>query len=279
MRYKYYFCEQCNPKLMALLETNNIHYVLSGQNTCRQLVSFYIWNTSHNAEVLMKQFEKICTRAPIVSVEYSASELANARLLMMTPRRQNIDIVNESEAYVYSCERVDAFGITRVGHREQCQLFVIAKEPSMKTKTAFWTESTGFSEIFTKQSVYELVNENNLSGIEFKNVMMRNGNYSANEFQLTSKNKIDAQCIAMGYGERKLHCPICGKQQFFIDNVYQLHLDFNRIKDQSDLYVTECIFGEGIPYPLYLISQLFYQLLRENKLISAVTFSPVVEIN
>lgn len=170
-------------------------------------------------------------------------------------------------------------GQSRVRHIEQRQLFSIEKEPSMNSQTSFWAETTGFAELFTDYRVYDLISKNSLIGIDLKNVVLKNGSYSEKLYQVTSRNILDRQCIGIGYGEKKLHCGIFGKEQFFIDNAYQLHLDFSKIHMENDLYVTERMFGEGIAYPLYLISQRFYQLLKKHKLAGGLTFSPVVDIS
>lgn len=148
----------------------------------------------------------------------------------------------------------------------------------MTTQTAFWTEDTGLAERFADYRVYNLVKENFLNGIEFKKVMDKKGVYSETLYQMTSTNILGSECIGKGYGEEKEICHICGREQYCIDNAYQLHLDFSKIDLQSDLYMTERIFGPGISYPLYIISQRFYQLLKQNKLAGGVTFEAVAEI-
>ena len=96
---------------------------------------------------------------------------------------------------------------------------------------------------------------------------------------MTSPNILEKECIGIGFGEKIETCPKCGKEQYAIDNAYQLHLDFSKIKEQGDLYMTERIFGYGIAYSLYLISQRFYRLLKEENLAGGITFSPVVDIS
>ena len=121
--------------------------------------------------------------------------------------------------------------------------------------------------------------KNELIGVQFKNVMLRKGMYSEKLFQLSSDKVLGKECIGIGFGEKILTCPKCGKEQYCIEDAYQLHLDFSRLREISDLYVTESVFGEGIARPLYIISQRFYQLLKEANLASRITFSPVVDIS
>ena len=64
-----------------------------------------------------------------------------------------------------------------------------------------------------------------------------------------------------------------------IDNTYRLPLDFSKIKQGEDFYMTERIFHEGIAEPLYIISQRFYQLLKKNKFIRNIRFIPVLDVS
>ena len=117
-----------------------------------------------------------------------------------------------------------------------------------------------------------------MEGIKFENVKNIKGFYSENIFQVITPNIIENESIGFGYGERKEVCHVCGKEQFVINNIYQLHLDVTKIKMQSDLYMTKPIWGKGIPYPLYIISQRFYQALKKNKLVGGIIVSPVQEL-
>lgn len=278
MRYKYYFCEWYNENLMGFLKENNACYspdkgVLEGE-----LISFSVWSDWVNVNMILSELKKMKMGYPVISVEFSQTELNDAKWLVMSPKRQCVDIINAEEAYNYTCCWTTSNGISKANHEEQKGLFAIRKEPSMKTQTAFWTEDTGFAEIFTDYRVVKLVKDYSLGGVEFKSVMDKKGIRSENIFQMKSSNIIEKDSIATGYGEQKEVCPICGKEQFVIDNTYQLHLDFSKIDSRCDLYMTERIFGEGIAYPLYIISQRFYQLLKQNKLAGGIGVSPVVDI-
>lgn len=280
MKYQYYFYELYTEKVENYLREKNIHYQKNECNVTGDSLVFSIWSNNKNYKTILNELEKLNVRDPLVFVTYSASEINNAKLLVMTSRKQTIDIMNSEEAYRHSCKWISSMGVKKVKHEEQVKTFVIRKEPSSKTSTAFWAEDTGFAELFADKRVYELVKEHSLQGIIFENVMNKKGVYSENIFQIKSPNIITRDFIEMGHGERKVVCHICGKEQFFINNIYQLHLDLSKLTIQSDLYMTERMWGEGIAYPLYIISQRFYQLLKQNKLAGGIIVSPVVcEIN
>jgi hypothetical protein len=197
----------------------------------------------------------------------------------MRPKSQSVEIVNPDEAFRYSCQWVNSVGIHLRKHEKQVGPVAIAKEPDNRKSTAFWSEDTGFSVFFTSMRVVNLVEEHNLVGVSFQKVKLRNGNESENIFQMISPNIITQDCIEKKNLKMAETCCICGKEQFFLDHAEQLHVDFSKLPVESDLYLTESIFGEGDPEPLFIISQRFYQLLNENKLTRNVVFTPVVDIS
>lgn len=278
MRYKYYYCEQQNSQLTNFLEENGIRYRLSGGGVVPTFVIFTLWSSSVNTHTFVKCLSALCKSDPIITAEFSSADLKQSKLLVVRPKKQSIVITNGKDAYQHSCEKIDSFGIARVGHEWQIDTLAIAKEPSSKTSTALWAADIGFAEIFADYRVRDLADANGLSGIEFQKVLLTNGTYSDKLYQLTSSHLIKREIIAEGYGEKKQKCPICGKEQYCIDSTYQLHLIDSENVAESDLYVTERIFGEGIAEPLYIISQRFYQLLIRNNLAGNVIFSPIVNV-
>ncbi len=278
MRYEYYFCKRYNPKLIEFLEEQKLRYKI---DNCigDGLIIFSLWSNWINIDFILNELEKMNVKEPIISVEFTNTEIKNAKLLVITKRKQSIDILNTETAYRYSCCWTSSFGIEKAKHKKQVETFVIGKEPSLKTSTALWSEDAGIAELFTDKRVVELVKNNSLRGIKFEKVLNKKGVCSENIFQIKSPNILSNECICFGYGEQKHLCHICGKEQFFIDNAYQLHLDFSKINVQSDLYMTERIWGEGIAFPLYIISQRFYSLLKENKLDCGIKVTPVAEVN
>lgn len=279
MRYQYYFCEPFRASLEEYLKEKKLKYNKSENDITVAILCFSLWSNTENLNEIFSELKNLKVKKPLVFASYTASEINNAKLLVMTPKRQCIDIVNDEAAYEYFCKWTTSMGVEKVKHEKQVGTFAIGKEPSTKTSTAFWTEDTGFAEVFTDRRVYELVKEHSLNGILFEKVMNRKGIYSENIFQVKSDSLITRESIDLGHGEKKVVCHICGKEQFDIDDIYQLHLNLSKLGGESDLYMTERIWGGGIAYPLYVISQRFYQLLKQNKLAGGITVSPVVEVS
>ena len=277
MRLRYHFFENYNAKyherLLDYLKENHIKVSPDKEELDGEFITFSVWSSSSDYARIINELKEMRIEYMCVYAEYTKKELESAEFLMMYPKRQFMEIINCEDAYKYSCENGN-----RVEHEEQIGLFAIKKEPSSKTKTAFWAEDTGFAEVFTDYRVREMVEANGLSGIEFKNVMNMKYVVSENIFQMTSTNIIDRSWIGMGYGEKIKTCRICGKEQYVFNNTYQLHLDLTKMNLHQDLYMTERIFGDGIAGPLYVISKRFYRLLRENNLDGGINLSPVISI-
>ena len=274
MRYKYYYCLPTNSQLIELLESNHICYKTSGGKSTPLFTIFSLWSSDKNTSALVESLANICHQDPIVTPEFSKAELEKAKLLVIRPKKQIIKIINGKEAFSHSCTW-NAFGITRVNHEWQIGTLAIAKEPSITTNTALWASDSGFAEIFADSRVYDLAASNNLSGINFEKVLLKNGQYSNNIYQMTSKHLIQKEMIAVGHGEKIQKCPICGKEQFSINSAYQLYLNNSEALVDCDFYTTDRIFGDGIAEPLFIISQRLYQLLKQNNLAKNVVFTPV----
>lgn len=284
MRYRYYYCEKTSERLIDYLTVESIKYnvtegISAGKYACPALVSFNIWADDKNAEQHMQALNEISRFGPTKYAEYSSRDYSKATYLMMRPKSQSVEIVNPDEAFQYSCQWINSVGMHLRKHEKQIGPVTISKEPDIRKSTAFWSEDTGFSVFFASKPVVELVEAHNLVGVLFKNVKLRKGNDSVNIFQMTSPNIIMQDCIELKNLKMVETCRICGKEQFFLDHAEQLHVDFSKVPIQSDLYVTEDIFGNGEPEPLFIVSQKFYQLLNENKLARNVVFTPVMDVS
>lgn len=277
MLYKYYFCEYYSVTLIDLLSEKKIQYRISGGEITPKVVSFTILDDSAESLNILKEISKIVESKPIISVEYTSSELNSAEFLWMWPKQQKIDIINSETAYEGSC-RWTAGGIPRVMHLKQISEFTIKKEPAVTKTNALWCEDTGFAHIFVDDRIFHLIKEKNLIGIQFKRVFLKNGTPSQRLFQISSSNVLAFESVRLGYGEKIVTCPICGKEQFSIQQDYQLHLDFSKFQQDSDFYVTEPIFGDGIAFPAYIVSQRFYRVLNDAGLSGGIAFSPVIDV-
>ena len=280
MRTKYVFSTISRPVIIEWLEANKIDYYLDGGGIVRVFVNFTLWSSDPYIDKYLEELAEINVAHPSISSECTNAELLRANYLMICPKKQWISIVNQEDAYRYTCQwTTQVVGWRKANHEEQIDCFQIAKEPSIKTSTAFWHEDTGFAELFTDKRVHDLVIKSNISGVMFKSVYLKNGDCSKNIFQMSAANLIKSEQIQLGHGEKVQHCQFCGKEQYFIRSNYQLHLYIEELPSNQDFFATDRIWGEGRAYPVYVISQRFYRLLKEHKLAGNIFFVPVVEVS
>lgn len=276
LKYEYYFCASSKQELLEYLQAQSIPFRV-GPVGNRSWVVFKLYSTKAGTKEQLIELERSMGETPIVSPIFTKKELENAELLVLSPKKQWISVINDEKSCRYTCP----IGRHKFQHEEQIGLYQISKEPKTDGKTAFWHEDTGWADVFADFRVKKLAKDNGLVGVEFRDVLLRGDCVSQNIFQLSSPNKIPQDAIYLGYGEQPYFCPVCGRVQYVMQkpNIYQLHLDSSRLQCKSDLYVTERIWGEGLASPMYVISQRFYRLLRENKLDGYLSLSPVINLN
>lgn len=277
MRYEYYFCTNETPWLVEFLKEACISYKRKAFGDGSVYLIFSLYSTTPDIDIYLDILKKRRI-VPSVNREYSAKDLSRAKLLIIRPYKYFFDIINEDEAFHHSCLCPTIMGGTTYVHKDQVASLAVRKEPALNTRTAFWSCSGGGTEIFVDKRILELAQENNLCGLRFDDVLVKK-QVSENIFQLTTDRIIDKSKIGTGYGERVFKCPACGKEEYYIERaLYEFHLDYRQIELDSDLYRTEGIKGRGCPTPKYLISQRFYQLLKDHKLTGNIAFTPVEDI-
>lgn len=225
----------------------------------------------------IKEFHPVITKW----LEFTEKERKQANYFVMRSKNQSVATLDDEPGcnyYEYICHKAKDGTLKRHTTR-QIAPAVIDREPSLKTKTCFWHNDTGWQELYTKNIVRELVAKSDLQGVRFEPVYGKSGQQKQNIFQVTSSNILPKDAIQFGHGERTIVCEDCGYTQYFLSGHYQLHIIPSKIPIKSDLYVTDFIFGEGLAHPLFIVSQAFYTFLKDNHLSFGLIFEPIVEVN
>lgn len=284
-KYEYRYIDRYNDEkdrdIICFLIENNIEYRIKntwGNKPGHNWLEFSLSSTNEKWKYYVDTLQKFKRNYATKDIVYSSSEYKDAKWLWVMPKRNSIDIVNE-EAFRYFCERENAWGEKLMTHVEQTGNITIRKVPNLSTSTAFWASTTGFAELYTDYRVKKIAQINDLKGLELLEVKLRNGSYSDKIYQMMTRDRLRREVIGKGYGEKIIKCPVCGKEQYGIDSSYQLRMDLNKVSEERDFYMTEDIFGEGFAHPLYVISQRFYRILKENKLVGGVNFNPVANVD
>ena len=276
MKTVYHYFGRYGENFKGLLESSGIKAdILYSPHNPDPIYTFDLISPSKRFE---EQYATISLYAEPLAIwtKYSSKELETSQWLSLLPHRTCVDILNYDEAMLYYCTKTKyATGWNHIHNQEQIDLFRIRTLPK-RTKAAFYTGDSGFEILFCDDRVYDLVQESGLKGVCFKTVLSKTGKVHDRFFQVTSNEVIKREQIVLGRGERFSECPYCGSRQIIEDNRSLLIIRKEAIDNQRDFYMTESIFGEGVAHPLYLLSNRFYKLLKENKLLFSSTVKPVV---
>lgn len=279
MKIGYHYSSFYKEELEAWLLSHKIKYETLGGEFNPKCIYFTVWSTTKNCDVLLKELHDIALLRPSACAYYSEKDLSVAPLLEIRPRSIKMCIENADESFRYDCQwsyMADQFKMHKAHHEEQIGTIMIAKEPPASTRTVFWGPDDGGRIIFADKKVVDLVQRENLKGILFHDVLLKNRKPSGRIFQMMADYTIHHEEIVWGKGEKEDICRMCGKKQYVLSNTYQLHLHADPVYWKKDFFSTERIFGEGFAQPMYMISQRFYQLLKQNKYTSQVDFIPVI---
>lgn len=279
MKIGYHFSTFYKEEIETWLISHNIKYETSDGVFFQRCLYFTIWSTTNNCDALLKELHNMARLRPSACAYYSPKDLSVAPLLEIRPKSLKMCIENIDESFRYDCQwshMADRFEIHKAYHKEQIGTIMITKEPSVTTKTVFWGPDDGGAIIFADKKVVDLALQENLKGILFQDVLLKNRKPSERIFQMLAEDIVQQGDIAWGKGEKEEVCRMCGKKQYALSNTYQLHLYDDPVYREKDFFSTERIFGEGIAQPIYIISQRFYQLLKQNKFTAQVNFVPVV---
>ena len=207
-------------------------------------------------------------------VEYSKKELTSCEFLRIIPKLQSVEILNYEEAFESTCKEIDKHNITRTNHQKQINHFKIKYSP--KNTTCLYSINNGFSYIFANEKFYDLANDNDITGIKFNPIYRKNGEVFNDFYQLEANNVLKFDDINIEEHCKIRQCRICKKQSIIVDELFQLSLNLYKNELKDDFYMTEQIFGEGIPERYYIISKKLYRLMEQEHMDKNVSFIPVL---
>ena len=272
----YHYFGRFGKEFFSILETHKIKYQVSyAPSDPEPIYSFDLKCPSSNFD---NQYAAVSLYVKPIDIraEYTKADLSKAALIAIRPKRQCVSVLNYEEAMLHYCSTPPYnSGCSYIHDQEQVDLLQIDRLPK-RTKTAFFSEDTGFEFLFCDKRAYNVLCSSNICGVEFKPVLSKNKKVYPDFYQITSDNKISREIISLGHSERYDYCPICGAKKIVLNNTDQLHLNMKQLGEESDFYVTESIFGEGAAYPLYIISQHCFELLKDNDLIYHLVLTPLV---
>lgn len=273
MKLKLQYCVWYNEQLKSILEHKRIKYKIVGDDIIvRKQISFSVYQDDN-----VNLPNRYLSSPPIVSKEFSTKELNTASYLTFLPRIHAIEIVNANRAFRFSCESKTLFGKIRYSHKEQIDSLTI-KPYKLNQETTILASATGFGEIFARERFQEFIAKYEVKGIQCQPVFeYRNGSILKSNFsQLACDTIIPFHRISLLNVDKILRCSVCKKPKLVCSQSYQLILLCSDNELTDDAYITDSVFGEGISFPLFMVSQRIYQLMKKEKLARNVNFTPVL---
>lgn len=274
MQKKYSYSEKYNEKLEQYLRHHGIRYRIVGDGCLvPKLVCFAVYDEASR----LREFQNTVHSKPIITNEFTQRELNAAKYLTMTARNNSVTILNEEDAFSYKCPRKNIFGNQRFEHKVQVGLFRI-KRFNTYGKTVFFSSSTGFFDLFAREDACEMMQRSNVAGLQTNPVYWKENKRGdvCNLRQLYSEKIIPDERVFVDNLQKVRRCPVCGARKILCGQDYQLQLIGSELDLSDDFYMTEAIFGSGISYPLYIVSQRLYQLLVGAGMTHNVAFEPVI---
>lgn len=274
MRKKYSYYEKYSGKIEQYLAEKEIKYKIIGDDhIVPKMISFTVYdNTVNDINHIIKHGK------PIISNEFTKTEIQSADYLTLRAVKQVVEIANTCEAFSYKCPRKTLGGWIKYEHKEQIGEIMLKKMFNAKGTTCFYSSTNGFSELFVKEDVYALLQKEGISGISFLpvNVPTAEQNKRSGLLQLFAQSKIKKEAINFGTDQIKMKCPICGREKVVCSQDYQLRLVDSLDNYSEDFYMTDAVFGEGFSHPVFVISKKFYTTLDSYKLASNIVLEPVI---
>lgn len=282
--------------LIAFLDKENIKYERiecfeTGPHVPTPSVFFEFTSKNPNHQYILNELAKFNVKV-VEKDGYTAKDINNAKYLELYPKGI-FEFVNAICKRQIRVVEKDGKKAICNAHYEQAEPIILAKKPNENGGTALWHTINGF--LLVNKHVRKLVEDHNLTGMVFNDVYVgaRKKEKSDYIFQVTVSEPIGAECMPKDFGSRQgerdiYYCPICNEVVFCFNPFrFQLRFDRNKINLTKDLYITKEMFTQSDrdyferhwdpTYAIVIISQRFYQLLKENKLLKGVRVFPICE--
>lgn len=159
----------------------------------------------------------------------------------------------------------------------QKNYFQLKKQPNWGLRNFLminWVED----ELFVNDDVVNLFNNNQISGIEFNEVLKYKNKEPMNNIKQMKVTTILNKGLSLNSDETvdKLVCSNCGTKKIILDGGTQLKFDSTVFQNAEDIVKTKENFGDGLVCSkIILISNKVYQVIQNNSLGKDLIFEPI----
>ena len=208
---------------------------------------------------------------------FSKEEMENANWYTFEATRHDIETSDPYFTYEYSCPYETRTGV-RYHHAKQINPYISKRVPKWKNNYNFCSVNTGdFNIIFCSDIAKMMINNRNITGIEFMPVVNRYNIPTENVSQLCFSNILPRDAFAFIGEYSEIVCPLCGEIRYsFSQPMYDnMRIKTELIPDGIDMFSAEMSINRGWIVPPIIVSKKFYNLVTKEMKEKHVRFRPI----
>lgn len=210
-------------------------------------------------------------------LEFSEKELKEAKWLYM--RSTNMKINVENDAVNWLCPNNSSADKKSMFHMKQIKAFEI-KPVKWNSNNHFYSSYVcGYDVIFCDSFAMDFIKQNNLTGVEFCNVIWHKKNQILpSTYQIECTSVLPESAFVFDENCKIEKCPTCQKSKYEVNHEFRIKIKKEYLRDNQDFYTTQDIFSIGNVASYTIVSNRVYSLLKKAKMTRNLKFEPVIII-
>ena len=257
------------PTIIKILEEENIAF----DDIMGNAFVFHIYSDNERTNEILGYIKSGYSMEAIFSKE----EMENANWYTFEATRHDIETSDPYFTYEYSCPYETRTGV-RYHHAKQINPYISKRVPKWKNNYNFCSVNTGdFNIIFCNDIAKMMINNRNITGIEFMPVVNRYNIPTENVSQLCFSNILPRDAFAFIGEYSEIVCPLCGEIRYsFSQPMYDnMRIKTELIPDGIDMFSAEMSINRGWIVPPIIVSKKFYNLVTKEMKEKHVRFRPI----
>lgn len=272
------YCTVYSKQLVKLLEDYQVPYSRSDGELRENGFDYLMYTISERHPqfaLLSEQFHGLPQVSILESVRYSEQERLQAEWLTVRAITAKVELCREEETF--ACSGYYQQG-DKAHHRvlTGAPFYLTGPLRHSRHQNFFCSDEATDHHIFCTERARQVL-ESAEAEINFARVLYDStGDPVADLYYLAFRKTLPAEAVVSDNCPEEYLCPCCGQRTFF-PPIDPLKVKGKDLAGCRNACKTAEIFSSGgnFAYPLNLISQALYRLLKENMLLRGLEFAPV----
>jgi hypothetical protein len=234
---------------------------------------FYLHSDNERTNEILGYLQDKCYMEAIFSKE----EMENANWYTFEATRHDIETSDQDFTFKGLCPYESEIGI-RYRHAKQVNLYLSKRTPKWKNNYNFCSVNTGdFNKIFCSDIAKMMIENRNITGVEFLPVVNRKNIPTENVSQLRFPNILPREAFVFIGEYTEMICPTCGRINYeFVQPMYDnMRIKTELIPDGIDMFSAQMSISRGWIVPPIIVSKRFYNLVVNEMKEKHVRFMPI----